>query len=75
MNIFRMDRKTKSVTYNIKNTGVGVCITLAISLKMMLLWLDTNMNFEIITVLINRPEFKMMAILCVHKPRRITYKL
>ena len=72
MKIFRMDRKSNTVTYHVKNTGGGVCIYVGNSFKdhtsIFNAGTKTTVNFETLTVMVNRANFKKMAIICVYKP-------
>ena len=72
MKILRMDRVNNAVTYNVKNTGGGVCIFIGKLFKdhttIYTPGSKVTLNFEIITVLVNRPNFKKIAIICLYKP-------
>ena len=72
MKIFRNDRKHTAIDYHIRNKGGGVCIYVGKMFKdhanIFKPATVTNKNFEILTILINKPKLKKLALICVYKP-------
>ena len=72
MKILRCDRKSEVNSYNINNSGGGVCIYIGRKYKDHSCIYETGtqvtVDYEILTVLVSKPNFRHMALLCVYKP-------
>ena len=72
MNLFRCDRRNNITDYNVHIIGGGVCIYLAKK------WYDfstcipdctlVNQDFEILSITIQKPQFRKLFISCIYKP-------
>ena len=72
MKMFRCDRQNNINSYSIKNIGGGVCIYVGKKFKDFAcawkLGTEVTQDYEISTVLISKPKFRNLALVCVYKP-------
>ena len=78
MKIFRCDRKDSMNSYVINNIGGGVCIYVNQKCKDFAdIWKCGSVitsNYEIVTVLITKPNFRKLALFCIYKPPKGSVK-
>ena len=72
MRIFRCDRVSDLNDYTIRNIGAGICVYVGKKFKdFVKLYEDGTCiteNYEILTLLISKPNFRNLAVICVYKP-------
>ena len=72
MRIFRCDRINNVNSYIVRNTGGGVCIFVdkrfSDHANLRKFATVVTRDYEIVTVLLDKPCFRKMALLCVYKP-------
>ena len=72
MKVFRCDRESNGITYNIRTIGGGVCIYVRKKYMDFVTVYEPatkiTPNFEILTLLVNKPNHRSMSLICIYKP-------